>query len=96
GVGGTTLNVVITKKMLATPEQRKNIAATMKAYLMNGGQLAQITTANLDELLDAREHPERHGNLIVRIGGYSIHFVEMMEHSQLEMIARYSSEEAQM
>jgi len=96
GVGGTTLNVVITKKMLSTPELRNNIASTMKSYLMNGGQLAQITTANLDELLDAREHPERHGNLIVRIGGYSIQFVEMTERSQLEMIKRYSSEESQM
>ena len=68
----------------------------MKSYLMDGGQLAQITTANLEELLDAREHPERHGNLIVRIGGYSIQFVEMTERSQLEMIKRYSSEESQL
>ena len=96
GVGGTTLNVVITKKMLSTPELRNNIAATMKSYLMNGGQLAQITTANLEDLLDAREHPERHGNLIVRIGGYSIQFVELTERSQLEMIKRYSSEESQL
>jgi formate C-acetyltransferase len=34
----------------------------------------QITYASKEELLDAYAHPERHGNLIVRVGGYSEYF----------------------
>lgn len=61
---------------------------------MNGGQMAQITTANLEDLLDAQEHPERHGDLIVRIGGFSIQFVQLEKDSQDEIISRYDGEPA--
>ncbi len=94
GVGGTTLNVILTTKLLSNPDLRENIAATMRAYLMNGGQMAQITTANLEDLLDAQEHPERHGDLIVRIGGFSIQFVQLEKDSQDEIISRYDGEPA--
>jgi formate C-acetyltransferase len=90
GVGGTTLNVVLSSKMLATDEMRRNISSVMKAYLMNGGQMAQITTANLDDPKDAQVHPERHGNLIIRIGGFSIQFVQLEKASQDEVISRYA------
>ncbi|MBQ8407894.1 MAG: hypothetical protein IJY39_03430 [Clostridia bacterium] len=91
GVGGTTLNVVLTTELLSDPVLRDKIAAMIKTYLMNGGQMAQITTANLDDLLDARCHPERHGDLIVRIGGFSIQFVQLGAESQDEIISRYQT-----
>lgn len=90
GVGGTTLNVVLTTKLLSNPSLREQIASTMRTYLLNGGQMAQITTANLDDLLDAKVHPERHGDLIVRIGGFSIQFVQLDGNAQDEIISRYS------
>ena len=94
GVGGTTLNVVLTSKLLSNPALRSSIAATMRAYMLNGGQMAQITTANLEDLVDAQEHPERHGDLIVRIGGFSIQFVQLDKLSQDEIISRYTNESA--
>ncbi|MBQ7500974.1 MAG: hypothetical protein IJT91_08775 [Clostridia bacterium] len=90
GVGGTTLNVVLTQKLLADPDTRKSIGDTMTDYLMTGGQMAQITTANVEDLIDAQAHPERHGNLIVRIGGFSIQFVQLGKSSQNEIISRYT------
>jgi len=89
GVGGTTVNTILTTKLLSNPELRGSIAATVRSYLMNGGQMAQINTANLEDLLDAREHPERHGDLIVRVGGFSIQFVLLEKVSQDEVISRY-------
>ncbi|MBR5453215.1 MAG: hypothetical protein IKV54_03970 [Clostridia bacterium] len=94
GVGGSTLNVVLTQKLLSNPALRESISATMRSYLLNGGQMAQITTANLEDLRDAQEHPERHGNLIVRIGGFSIQFVQLSRDAQNEIISRYSGESA--
>lgn len=52
--------------------------------------MAQITTANVDELRDAQEHPEKHEDLIVRVGGFSIRFNELDRTSQNEIILRYS------
>lgn len=82
GVGGTTLNVLIPKDFTKTEEQRKKIEALMTSYMMNGGQMAQITTASREEMLDAKEHPERHGDLIVRVGGFSTRFIELDEGTQ--------------
>ena len=91
GVGGTTLNVIFTTKMLSTPELRNNIAALVKNYMTTGGQMAQITTANLEDLKDAKIHPERHGDLIVRVGGFSIQFVQLDGETQDEIISRYTA-----
>ncbi len=91
GVGGTTLNVVLTTRLLSTPEMRERISDVMFTYLCEGGQMAQITTANLEDLKDAQIHPERHGNLIVRIGGFSIEFVQLDRRAQDEIISRYAS-----
>ena len=90
GVGGTTLNVILPSRLLASDEQRRNVCALMKVFMRTGGQMAQITTANLEELLDAQKHPERHGNLIVRVGGYSTQFVLLDTVTQNEIIQRYS------
>lgn len=90
GVGGTTLNVLIPKDFTKTEEQRKKIEALMTSYMINGGQMAQITTASREEMLDAKEHPERHGDLIVRVGGFSTRFIELDEGTQNEIIKRYA------
>ena len=52
--------------------------------------MAQITTANRDEMIDAQSHPENHENLIVRVGGFSTRFIEMGRSGQNEVIKRYS------
>ena len=89
GVGGTTLNVVLTTKLLSSPELRERVSDVITTYLLGGGQMAQITTANLEDLRDAQIHPERHGNLIVRVGGFSIEFVQLDKRAQDEIISRY-------
>ena len=89
GVGGTTLNIILTTKMLQTKELRRNVSNVIRSFLANGGCMAQITTANKEDLIDAKDHPERHGDLTVRVGGYSIQFVQMDRVSQDEIISRY-------
>ena len=89
GVGGTTLNVILTTRMLETAQMRDNISGVLRTFLETGGCLAQITTANKEDLLDAKVHPERHGDLTVRVGGYSIRFVQLDSKTQDEIISRY-------
>jgi len=89
GLGGTTCNVRISKDITQGEEGRAAIVALIKTYLATGGMMAQITTANVDELRDAQEHPEKHEDLIVRVGGFSIRFNELDRTSQNEIILRY-------
>lgn len=90
GVGGTTLNVLLPKSLMQTAPLRDSIAAMMMTYLQNGGQMAQITTADLDAMLDAKKNPGDHQDLIVRIGGFSIKFIELRPEAQDEIIKRYA------
>lgn len=61
-------------------------------YFQQGGMQVQISCVSREDMLDALEHPEKHENLIVRIGGYSEYFnrlslelrqmvIQRMEHS---------------
>ena len=75
---------------MKTPEMRKDIEALMTTYLREGGQMGQITTACVEDMIDAKKNPEAHQDLIVRVGGFSIKFCELSECEQDEIIARYA------
>jgi formate C-acetyltransferase len=71
------------KRALGVPVVNLNITqnfnenvlkALILGYMKQGGIQLQITYASREELLDAYEHPEHHGNLVVRGGGYSEYF----------------------
>lgn len=63
--------------------------------LMEGSEKAGIPVWNLamyekQELLEAREHPEKHKDLIVRVWGFNARFVELDEELQDHIINRIS------
>jgi formate C-acetyltransferase len=64
------------------------LKALILGYIKNGGIQLQITYASKEELLDAYEHPERHGNLIVRVGGYSEYFNRLSDELKKMIINR--------
>ncbi|MBQ6789789.1 MAG: hypothetical protein IJO81_06365 [Clostridia bacterium] len=92
GLGGTTVNTRIPITSTASEEQRAKIAGVVRTYMKHGGQMAQITTATLEDLIDAKAHPHDHFDLIVRVGGFSNRFVELIPESQDEMIARFAGD----
>ncbi len=70
-------------KVLGTPVtnmriSKQNLPVLLKplveGFFDAGGVQLQITCASREELLDALAHPEKHENLVVRIGGYSEYF----------------------
>lgn len=64
------------------------LKALILGYMAKGGVQMQITYASTEELLDAYEHPELHGNLIVRVGGYSEYFTRLTDDMQKMIINR--------
>ena len=65
------------------------IEALLVSFMEQGGQIFQGNTTSVDELIEAKAHPESFKNLIVRVGGYSARFVNLRADLQDEIIQRY-------
>jgi len=59
-----------------------------RAFAASGIGMLQMNCIDREQLLDAREHPERHQDLIVRLYGYSARFIRLTSDMQDEFIAR--------
>lgn len=62
--------------------------AVLSTYFANGGQQAMINVLSRGDLEDAIAHPERHQNLMVRVGGFSARFVTLSPDVQREIASR--------
>ncbi len=60
----------------------------IEGYFALGGTQAMLTVVNRDDLEDALAHPERHQNLIVRVGGFSARFIELEKSVQHDILKR--------
>ena len=72
-------------------KHQEEAAALLRAYFRGGGQQVQVNVCDKEELKDAVLHPERHQDLIVRVGGYSDYFVRLSPALQQEIILRSES-----
>lgn len=84
----TTLNVKIDPKLLETDDGVEKVGSLISSHFSSGGQQIQFNFYNREMLLDAKKHPEKYGNLMVRVAGYSAPFVSLWEDLQDEIIAR--------
>ena len=86
-LGGTSVNVKLPRNI--SPER---VVGIIRGYLETKGAQLQFNVYNVEELHDAKVHPERHRDLLVRIGGYSDFFVKLPESLQNEVISRTQNE----
>ncbi len=85
---GFILNVKFEKRLFETEAGIKNFLSMVRTYFEGGGQQLAVAVVNKEDLLDAREHPEAHHDLIVRVGGYSDYFNNLTPELQENVIAR--------
>ncbi|MFH1215764.1 MAG: pyruvate formate lyase family protein [Pseudomonadota bacterium] len=76
-----------------TPEEdvqatKANFSHTMEAYFRAGGQQVQFNIMTYQMLLDAKKHPEKYPELMVRVSGYSAYFKDLNEMMKDELITR--------
>jgi formate C-acetyltransferase len=86
--GTLVINVRLTKDMLTEPATRKKIRSLVETYFSRGGMQIQINVVDQKILEDAIKHPEKHGNLIIRIGGYSEYFNNLSEDLKQSVLER--------
>ena len=60
----------------------------VRTFMKLGGFQLQLNAVSRETLLDAREHPEAHRDLLVRVGGFSAYFVKLSPEMQQEIIDR--------
>ncbi len=87
-LGGNVLNLKFDKSFYNNKKNREAIKNLAKTYMDRGGFEIQFTVTDTQELIDAKAHPEEHGNLIVRVAGYSDYFVLLDPNTQDEIIER--------
>jgi len=64
------------------------IKPVLKRFLDSGGSVLQLNVVDTETLREAREHPERHPDLAVRVSGFSVYFNTLTPRVKDEIIAR--------
>ena len=82
------LNLRFLPDTFNNPATRKGVSALLRGYLAQGGMQMQINVCDSRQLKQAKANPAQHGDLIVRVGGYSDYFVRLSPALQDEIIAR--------
>ena len=86
-IGGVAVNLKFSKNVF-THDSCAAMLALIKTYMQRGGFEIQINVTDRETLLDAVAHPEKHRDLVVRIGGYSDYFVTLSSNMQQEVLLR--------
>ena len=87
---GFILNLKFNKNIFLSPSGEEAFYSIVETYFKNKGQMLTFAVVSEEELKDAQIHPENHGGLIVRVGGYSDRFVNLTKELQDHVIARTS------
>ena len=91
--GGTLLNQKFTPQLLADEEGLRNLGHLVRSYFKMDGHQVQFNVVTAETLRDARKHPEKYRDLIVRVAGYSDYFVDCGVELQDEIIRRTEHQE---
>ena len=87
-----SLNVDLQKKNFEGEQGLNVFSALFGSYFNRGGLHAQVSVNNADELMDARDNPDDHRDLRVRVTGYSGVFVDICKELQDDIIERTINE----
>ena len=87
-VNGGPLSMELHDSVFRDEEGIEKVAQLVMAFIRLGGHQLQLNSVNRDVLLDARDHPEAHRDLIVRVWGWSGYFVELDKQYQEHIIRR--------
>ena len=87
-INGGPLTLEFDQTVFRNEESIRKLGMLVKTFITLGGHQLQLNTVSREELLDAKAHPEKHRQLIVRVWGWSGYFVELDECYQDHVISR--------
>jgi formate C-acetyltransferase len=86
--GGTLLNQKFSPQLVEDEEGLCKLVKLIRTYFKLGGHHVQFNVVDAATLRAARERPEEHRDLIVRVAGYSDYFCDLSAALQDEIISR--------
>ncbi len=86
--GGTLLNQKFTPQLLQDETGVAKLHHLIRSYFKMDGHHLQFNVVSAETLREARKHPEKYRDLIVRVAGYSDYFVDLTPELQDEIIRR--------
>ena len=89
---GTVLNQKYSPVMFKDPALRAKLLALIQTYIRLGGQEMQINAVSRSILKDAMANPEKYGNLVVRVSGFSAFYTRLNRAVQEDILARTEHE----
>ncbi len=89
---GTLYNQKFNPKSVSGDTGLKNFASIVRSYFDHKGMHVQFNVVDRQKLIDAQEHPEDNRDLLVRVAGYSAHFVTLAKEVQDDIINRTEHE----
>lgn len=90
--GGTLLNQKFSPSFFKDDSAIRKVSSLVRSYFRLDGHHIQFNVVNADTLRDAKKHPEKYQNLIVRVAGYSDYFNDLGPELQNEIIERTEHE----
>lgn len=90
--GGVPIDIYVPENLLESEELRRKLNTLLKTYIGMGGMQIQVNSVNLELLKKAYAEPELYPGVIVRKGGFSLYFTDMLKEVQKDMIDRFEKE----
>lgn len=84
--GGAVQNIKFTPRMMH--QDKEKVKILFDTYFKKGGCQLMVTVVDHGVLEDAKAHPEKYPDLIVRVAGYSARFVDLTPDVQDELLSR--------
>ena len=85
---GVCLNIRIHPSALESPAGEDKLIRMVKAYMGKGGAEVQFNVVSSETMRAAQKNPEEYKDLVVRIAGYSVYFVDLSKDCQDDLITR--------
>ena len=80
--------VAVLDVKLPAPSPPEILVPVFKRFVASGGSVLQPNVLSPETLIEAREHPDRHPDLVVRVSGFSALFTTLSPAVQDEIINR--------
>ena len=89
-INGGPLTLELHDTVFRNAEGVDKVARLVRSFILLGGHQLQLNAVSREVLEDAMAHPEEHRELIVRVWGWSGHFVQLDKDYQKQIMERVS------
>ena len=85
---GTVLDIMLHPSAVSGAKGVQTLAALIRTHFALGGMAIQFNIFDAAVLREAQQHPERYGNIQVRVCGWNVRFTDLRRDEQDMFIAK--------